>query len=461
MTCFVFIFAVLVFIFAEVLVVHAGEAGAGDDDAPRPGVENPPNESAVPREPAMITGVSWEREDTTVKVMVGTSRRIDYSAKVLSKTDAQPFRIVLDCDGALPGTLQPVIPVGEGVLERIRIGIMSQSPPKTRIVLDLSSPADYTVTDLPSGPGICISMKKGIRIESVWWERVEGGSVLKIGGTSLSSYRVTRLRAPERIVIDVPGASLAEHVPSSIEGNGAGVRRVRLGQFQTSPAVARVVVDLEDDVGAGIPFKISSDGENGSIVLLFSEAFPLRGRKVIVDPGHGGSDPGCISHSGLYEKHLTMSVARYLVAKLRTAGAEVVLTRNGDETVDAYKRVDLANRAGGDIYVSLHMNSFRMSQKSGVEVYYYSGVTQAKRLAQSIHKRLLEDTGFADSGIRVARFVVLKGTSMPSVVCEMGYLSNPDNERFLKNEAFHAVLAGAVYKGICDYFQDGDGKTRD
>lgn len=622
----------LVFIFTAVFFSFARDAEAGTEVKLWSGVEKPPPyKSAVQNEPAIITGIYWQHKGETLKVLVTTSKRIDYSVKVLNKTDTQPFRIVLDCNGVLPGTLQPVIPVREGVLERIRTGIMSQSPPKTRIVLDMSSPADYTVTELQDDSGVCLSITKGIRIESVSWERVEGGSVLKIEGTSLSSYKVTHLRAPERIVIDVPGATISGQVPLSIGGNGAGVRRVRLGQFQINPAIARVVVDLDDNVyqakpadtagsrvalpieyevtstdtglvvyfysrlvsvlqknqgetsvltiststpvnafvrvnarvnesdskskgegglvepvngagrkgevpkgesgvinavndrgfwsnggppdahlqidipfarigcpmmefdgesfesgevmkvvaeevrhspvgvrlwvwlrsGADTPFKISSNGENGSIALQFPKVLPLRGRKIIVDPGHGGSDPGCISYSGLYEKHLTMSVARYLVTKLKAGGADVVLTRSGDETVDAYERVYLANRVGGDIYVSLHMNSFRTSQKSGIEVYYYSGVTRAKRLAQSIHKRLLENTGFVDSGVRVARFVVLRGTIMPSVVCEMGYLSNPDNERFLKNEAFHVVLAEAVYKGICDYFQAGDGKTRD
>lgn len=539
--------------------------------------------SKRPKEPGVIQTISWEIDSQRLLVTVKTSISMSCLATTLNRTQDHPFRIVLDCEGVLPGSIQPVIPVGEGVLQRIRVGVMSQSPPKTRIVLDLSSPSDYDVAKLPGGAGVSVSITEGTgEIKSVFWSTGEqdGSPVLRVEGTSPLPFESRRMHQPERFVIDIPGVTLSDETPRSLASDVPGVLRVRLGQFQTNPAVARVVVDLDagdglpglpeespvqcevvgtetglavyfysrlvsafqrnhedtsaltisttapvkatvksggegtpegrtsgahividvpfvalgqpaieftpESLGSGevqrlvaeevrysptgvrlsiwlcdanTPFRVLSRGENGSIVLEFERAQPLRGKRIIVDPGHGGSDPGCISYSGLYEKHLTMSVAGYLIPKLERSGAQVIATRTGDETVNVYERVDLANRAGGDIYVSLHMNSFRTSQKSGVEVYYYSNVAQARRLALSIHSRLLEKTGFTDSGIRTARFVVLKGTSMPAVVCEMGYLSNPDNERFLRNKGFHEILAQAVYEGICDYFSTGGSES--
>jgi N-acetylmuramoyl-L-alanine amidase len=173
---------------------------------------------------------------------------------------------------------------------------------------------------------------------------------------------------------------------------------------------------------------------------------------VIVDPGHGGPDPGAIGVGGLQEKEIVMSISQQVASLLEQQGIQAVLTRSGDYDLDLAPRVSMAERANANIFVSIHANSIDMSRPdiSGLETYYYSS---GSRLAQSIHNSILQNVDIKDRGIRTARFYVLRKTSMPSVLVEVGFVTGREDAAKLSNPSYRSQMAQAITRGILQYLQ--------
>lgn len=176
-----------------------------------------------------------------------------------------------------------------------------------------------------------------------------------------------------------------------------------------------------------------------------------RGQLVVVlDAGHGGRDPGAIGIGGLQEKNVVMNITRQVSAILEGQGVRTVLTRTGDYEVELQPRVDMAERVNGTVFVSIHANSISMSRPdvNGIETYYYNS---GLGLAQTIHTNLLQATGANDRRVRQARFYVLRNTSMPAVLLEVGFVTGADDAPRLANPAYQTALAQAIARGILQY----------
>jgi N-acetylmuramoyl-L-alanine amidase len=173
---------------------------------------------------------------------------------------------------------------------------------------------------------------------------------------------------------------------------------------------------------------------------------------VIVDPGHGGKDPGAIGLGGLREVDVILPIAQQVASLLEQQGIQAVLTRNSDYFVDLAPRVVMAERANADLFVSIHANSIgpNRSDISGLETYYYSN---GQRLAQVIHNNILQSLDIKDRGIRRARFYVLRKTSMPSVLVEVGFVTGREDAAKLSNPTYRAQMAQAIARGILQYIQ--------
>lgn len=175
--------------------------------------------------------------------------------------------------------------------------------------------------------------------------------------------------------------------------------------------------------------------------------------KVVVDPGHGGEDPGSQGASGLYEKDFTLSLSKKVVERLKeNQEFEVFMTREDDTFLSAKERhrPKFANELQADLYISIHGNTFRSPSVSGTETYYYREESLA--LANTIHKHLINATKFSDRGVKKEGYFVLKDTTMPSVLLEIGYLTNPQEEQMLFSEDFQETVADAIYEGIVEYY---------
>lgn len=188
--------------------------------------------------------------------------------------------------------------------------------------------------------------------------------------------------------------------------------------------------------------------------------------KVCIDAGHGGHDPGAIGPSGVKEKDVNLAVALKLGEMLRTRKIDVVYTRKNDshdfprdQKQNLAKRVSIANTSKADIFVSIHCNSANNRQARGMEIYTTVGRTKADILAEKIIESWKEtfknpiirkDISDGDSD-KEANFYVLKYTRMPAVLIELGFISNPEEEKELSSDSFQTKAAEAISRGIYSF----------
>jgi N-acetylmuramoyl-L-alanine amidase len=174
---------------------------------------------------------------------------------------------------------------------------------------------------------------------------------------------------------------------------------------------------------------------------------PLRGL-IVIDAGHGGKDPGAVSCLGYHEKEVNLAVAKYLDSMLGQRGFDTVMTRRSDVFVSLGERAALANRHAADLFVSVHADSVDSSSPNGFSV-YTARVSSSRsiQVAQSIIQDLSQ-TGISSRGLRKANYQVLIKTQCPSVLIELGYLSNPWEAQRLRESSTQYRLAQAIAKGI-------------
>ena len=252
-----------------------------------------------------------------------------------------------------------------------------------------------------------------------------------------------------------------------------------------------------------LPILLSSLLASGQTPKPRGDQARTQGRLLVfLDPGHGGEDLGAHGAQGLLEKAAALELAQALGAQLAAAGMEVRFTRSGDVFVPLWDRARLANEAGADLFVSLHLNASRARQAKGSEVYFLSlgagdqgaaelaaeenagGAPEAasspeslvagiledlsqkaylqdsERLAVAIQARLNTLSGIKERGVKQAPFVVLRGAAMPAVLVETAFISNPREEARLRNPAFRLKVAQAITQGIRRFFADGAATSR-
>ena len=190
----------------------------------------------------------------------------------------------------------------------------------------------------------------------------------------------------------------------------------------------------------------------------------LEGKKIVIDPGHGGNDSGAIGPSGVMEKTVTLKVALELEKLLEDEGAEVIMTRRTDIEVAAKgryatdieelkSRCDIANEAKADIFVSIHADSFTNPNSRGTTTYYYSkGSEKSVKLAGSILSALIEQIKTPNRKSHPCNFYVVRNTDMPATLVELAFISNPIEEALLNSKEGVQKAAQGIFDGIEDYF---------
>lgn len=195
--------------------------------------------------------------------------------------------------------------------------------------------------------------------------------------------------------------------------------------------------------------------------ILEPESNRLTGKVVCIDPGHGGSDPGAIGPSGTLEKDNNLAIALLLREKLEANGCTVLMTRDNDTDVygpnasaseELGARVDIANEAGADIFVSIHNDAFTNSAASGTTTYHY-GHDASINLANYIQKCVVHELGTKDRNVRFGSFYVIRYTNMPSVLVEVAFISNPEEELLLASCDGRTKAAQSICEGIMKYFK--------
>ncbi len=187
-----------------------------------------------------------------------------------------------------------------------------------------------------------------------------------------------------------------------------------------------------------------------SLVVFFLACAPVRvsAAVVVLDPGHGGHDPGGIPGQRVVEKRAALDVALRVKARLKAAGHRVIMTRSTDEFVELSQRVAISNGTPSSaVFVSIHFNSAPNSDAHGIETYHFSG--RSTRLAEAIHQRVVAATGEEDRGVRKARFYVLRYNRRTAVLAELGFLTNArEGGRVARSPGYCQKLADAVAGGV-------------
>ena len=342
------------------------------------------------------------------------------------------------------------------------------------------------------------------KITGVRIGKTDGNVRIVVDSDRPVSYRQSVLSNPTRVVLDVQNAWIASEIRKNTSVDSPLVSAVRVAQFDAT--TVRVVV--ETTVGKGGYNVFSIDGEKPRVVMDFGTAprtnpaklapvpqesdivqpqqtdeeetqdssdedsidraldaiTGLKGRKIAIDPGHGGSDSGAIGPTGIMEKSVTLRVSRELKRLLEAEGATVILTRTGDTEVSSkgasatsveelQARCDVANEAKADIFLSIHADAFTNREVKGTTAYYYvNGTKQSKRLADNVRTALIDAIGTLDRGTQTCNFYVVKHTDMPAILVEISFISNPDEEQMMNSEAGVKRIAQGIADGIADYF---------
>jgi len=169
---------------------------------------------------------------------------------------------------------------------------------------------------------------------------------------------------------------------------------------------------------------------------------------VVLDPGHGGRDPGATSPHAPHEKIINLAVARKVARRLRRQGCRVTMTREGDAFVSLDQRASIANRLNADLFVSIHCNSSRDGGARGYEVYVAGGASSASRSAARSVEGALSGAGIRSRGIKTANYHVLTNTTVPAILIELGFLSNAAEADRLTDPATQDRLADRIARGI-------------
>lgn len=186
---------------------------------------------------------------------------------------------------------------------------------------------------------------------------------------------------------------------------------------------------------------------------------PLAGKKILLDPGHGGKDPGSISYSGKYEKYINLDVTLKLKEKLESLGAKVYMTRTGDTYINNTARGRMADNLCADILLSIHHNSLGREKADyfGLSTYYntknFKDPKYGYNLAESIYLNAITLNGVYRDGIYDRNYEVLRETNTPAALIEIGFMSNPLEEMNIHNDSFQNLMVQKLADGIIDYFK--------
>lgn len=328
-----------------------------------------------------------------------------------------------------------------------------------------------------------------------------------------TEFRADKLTNPDRIFIDIMGSIVKlEDTFKQIKIDDGVVKTVRTAQFNEE--ITRVVFDLYREAKYEVfsliePDRVVIDIFKSGKEAAISQILPAKPgeksapgpeitgkRVVIIDPGHGGKDPGAIGPTGLKEKDVTLGIALYLEKLLKGAGIPTYLTRSKDEFVYLENRTNFANQKNGFVFVSLHVNSVLNHRPSaeGIETFVLSSkyigasardvadrenrasrahpevdtdlaliiadleesanIKYSLDFADIVQKKLVNYLKLENRGVKQAPFVVLKGANMVAVIVEVGFISNPKEEKLLKTSKFRENAAQALFEAIKYYIEN-------
>lgn len=403
---------------------------------------------------AMGADVSWDDKERMATAVLGSQKvQVTIDSTVgfvngIKKSMDVPPRII---------NSRTMIPV-RFVMENLKCNVDWDST--TRTVL-IKSPQEVKLTEITS---ITLEETKNSY-------RIKASANNIIDGTRTFAYE-----KPERYGIDIKNAVYRGGI-GKINADNMVLGAVRFSQFNDE--TVRIVADLNDNVAGKvslssdkktvyIDFEKPEPGDNsepdkGTIVKpdvsLPEMDWRATGKLIVIDAGHGGSDPGAEGvlngEHAIWEKELNLPIALRLYDLLKGAGANVSILRKTDKSMSLYSRPESANNMNADLLVSIHNNSCEISKAKGTEVLYYNKNGEAdygftsRDVASYVQKEMLTTVGLSDRGIKSRPdLAVLKKSIMPAIIIEGGFLSNPDDLKVMLTDKFIENYSKATATGI-------------
>ena len=250
--------------------------------------------------------------------------------------------------------------------------------------------------------------------------------------------------------VDVIGRVTVDSLNVRSEGNATSTVLGKLKKGETVP-----VGEIN-----GYWAEVTYNGKKGYVnkmylKLMNQSGSVLQNRIIVLDPGHGGKDPGAVSGS-YTEKAITLKVGTLLKQKLEAAGAKVLMTRTGDTYPTLQDRVDFTNANYGEIFVSIHVNSATSSSAQGAETFY--AVTTGDMyqedidLATFVNNQIVTNLNLKNRGVKEQKYYVIYNQLIPSILVELGFISNESDRNKLTNERYMELYAESIFKGIQQYY---------
>jgi len=448
----------------------------------------------------------WSLGDVT-RIAIEVSSDFTYKHSQLPN----PERLFFDIHGARPQMVSKgvyTIPVGDALVDQIRVA--ETQPEVTRVVLDLTQSTSVTTSQLSNPNRLMIELRSKDHSLPTAQPSVTGGKDLTTPAEPERTVAATPAPRPELRKFEPPPMQtpprakpapvLAEvEPPTRIAVLSKPARLPSLSSTMPRdlppPPAAPAVVASTTAAGSTLrepsALNIPAPAKRGDRSL--TRALGLKLQRVVLDAGHGGNDVGTHGSSGYYEKDLTLDVAQRLGALIEERmGSEVIYTRSDDSYVGLEERTRIANQREADLFLSIHANSSPYRTAAGVETYVLNFTTSktalelaarenatSERTIHDLHD-LLEKIALKDKidesrefaaklqtslsvvsksstqaaknrGVKTAPFVVLIGAAMPSVLAEIGFLTNSTEEALLRKPEHRQKIAEALYKGIAAY----------
>jgi len=410
----------------------------------------------------------WSSDDYT-RIVIRASAPVQYNSNLLEQNENLPRRLYIDfAQSYIPPRYRSPIPIQDGLLKQVRTGQFD--PSTVRVVLDIET---------------------------------------------ISNYKIFNLNDPFRVVVDVHGQkkekedntpTLSKTLPNAKEPNSSAVNKkqdsktyvntkerstVSVIQSETATSSSSPIINLKDTKkikpGVVAANKKITDPRD----LSLAQQLGLGVKKVVIDPGHGGKDPGAMAF-GLKEKDIVLAVAKKVANKLRTQyGYEVILTRSDDTFLPLEERIAIANTKKADLFVSIHVNAHPTQSVHGIETFYLNLATNAEAMRvaarenatsthnisdlQDILSDLMQNSKIKESsrlaefvntsmisglessyqtknlGVKQAPFYVLIGAEMPAVLTEISFITNPGESNLLKKDEYIEKLGFNIADGVADY----------
>jgi N-acetylmuramoyl-L-alanine amidase len=419
-----------------------------------------------------------------------------------------PDRVVIEIPNAFLSTPTHQIPVHTNGIDRIELvqssGMTYQlvqvtvylshsdaldsiniRPERNRLIVGLGNPSDlnkptpytspqprqnqpYSFLDTPVAPPVQPVDNRNI-LQPVTYDNGSFYFTLR-DNRPLTIKRQFTLSNPNRLVIDIQNTVLMDvRMTDPLIVQSKDIYSIRLGQFDEN--TVRVVVEALNPKRLSLGYTGSdksqialSPGANAAVQTIPLEpnttelgengfdlnSLPLKKGplSVVIDPGHGGKDPGA-ARNGVLEKHLNLTVAKKLKQLLEAKGITVYMTRTTDVFLSLSQITAFTNRIHPDAFISIHTNASVSPSLNGIETYY--NTPQSRDLAKQVHGRLISNVGSRDGNVRNARFYVIRNTRIPAILVETGYLSNSTERQALQDQWRQNVTAESIAQGVMQF----------